>query len=102
MKDGAFDQFAYARKGDIVDANFRLFRSERSGIGPTDDEIERGDYTHFPWERYRGDGRLEAPPFPLLWETKPDGKGKVLVALSDSSVRYVERAELEAMLQGNR
>ena len=86
MKDGALDPYVLFRDGVIVGINLRLFRSERSGPGPTDDEVARGDYTNFPWERYRGDGKLEGAPFPLLWEKTPDAEGKVLVGLSDGTV----------------
>jgi hypothetical protein len=95
MKDGAFDPFSFVRREHIT---ARFVRSERAGKGPTDEEIEDGGYTNFPWERYRGDGKLEGPPFPLLWETKPDDEGKVLVALSDGSVHHVDRAGLDPML----
>lgn len=90
MKDGALDVYALVRNGDLKGENLKVLRSRRSGTGPTDEEIERGDYANFPWERYRGDGKLEGPPFPLLWERKPDDKGKVLVALSDGTVTYAE------------
>ncbi len=86
MKDGAFDPYDLVRQGHISRGTNYVLRSERSGTGPTDDEIARGDYTNFPWERYRGDGNLEGPPFPLLWERKPDAEGRVLVGLSDGTV----------------
>jgi hypothetical protein len=95
MKDGAFDPYSFVRRERI---QARFVRSERAGKGPTDEEIEAGDYTNFGWERYRGDGRLEGPPFPLLWDRKPDDDGKILVALSDGTARLVTRAELDAML----
>jgi hypothetical protein len=98
MKDGALDVYALVRRGDLQGANLKMLRSNRSGTGPTGEEIERGDYTNFPWERYRGDGRLEGPPFPLLWERKPDDKGMVLVGLSDGTAVYWEHAKLEAAL----
>ncbi|HEX5135637.1 MAG TPA: hypothetical protein VFY93_01570 [Planctomycetota bacterium] len=90
LKDGVFDPYAFVRRGDITRERYDVFRSARSGTGPTDEKIERGDYTNFPWERYRGDGRLEGPPFPLLWERTPDKEGRVLVAFSDGSVEYRE------------
>lgn len=97
LKDGAFDPYEFVRDGTITRANYVLLRSQRSGTGPTDAEIERGDYTNLPWERYRGDGRLEGPPFPLLWEGEPDEDGRRLVALSDGSARYMEEAEFAAL-----
>lgn len=99
MMDGALDVYVLVRNGDLRGANLKLLRSNRSGTGPTDEEIARGDYTHFPWERYRGDGKLEGPPFPVLWEKKPDENGRCLVALSDGSARYCDREEAEAILR---
>ena len=90
MKDGALDIYGFVRIGDVIQPQYGIFRSKRLGTGPTDKEIEAGDYTNFPWERYRGDGKLEGPPVPLLWERKPDKEGKVLVALSDGTVVHRE------------
>lgn len=92
MKDGAFDPYEFVRRGDILREEYSILRSERSGTGPTDEEIERGDYTNFPWERYRGDGKLGLT-FPLLWEKRPDKRGGTIVALSDGSVTYCEGAD---------
>ena len=97
-RDGFLEPNAFVRNGDITGANLNLFRSNRLGRRPTDAEIERGDYTNFPWERYRGDGKLGGAPFPLLWEKARDKSGGLLVALSDGSVRYCDRAEAERLL----
>jgi len=95
MKGGVFDPYEFVRRGNIPREDYDLFRSERSGTGPTDAEIERGDYTNFPWECYRGDGKLEGPPFPLLWERMPDKRGGRIIAFSDGSATYCERGDLE-------
>ncbi|MCK6459782.1 MAG: hypothetical protein L6Q95_07790 [Planctomycetes bacterium] len=87
MKDGAFDPYRFVRR-EHIPAHF--VRSERAGMGPTDEEIEDGDYANFGWERYRGEGKLEGPPFPLLWDRKPDDDGRILVAYSDGTVVYRE------------
>jgi hypothetical protein len=87
MRDGAFDVYEFVRLGEIRGENMKILRSERSGIGPSEDEIARGDYTNFPWERYRGNRKLsEWPPFPVLWDTRPDADGVVLVGMSDGTV----------------
>lgn len=99
MKDGAFDPYEFVRRGDIPRGQYDLFRSGRMGTGPTDEEIERGDYTNLLWERYRGDGELGGPPFLLLWEKKPDKRGGRIVAFSDGSAKYLERAEFEKWLR---
>lgn len=81
---------------DHIEARF--VRSERAGKGPADEEIERGDYANFPWERYRGDRELGGR-FPLLREKRPDKRGGGLVAYSDGSAWYVEH-EFDAVLRG--
>lgn len=102
MRDGALDVYAAVRSGEIIDRDFNVFRSARSGTGPTDDEIERGDYTSFPWERCRGGGTREGTPFPLLWERAPDDQGEILVALSDGHVYFMTPEQLDAVLKGAR
>ncbi len=102
MKDGALDVYAVVRAGEIVGSKLRTFRSARSGTGPTDEEIARGDYTNFPWERCRGAGRRGSTPFPLLWESAPDDQGEILVALSDGHVYFMKPERLDAALKGAR
>jgi hypothetical protein len=89
VKDGAFDPYAFVRRGDVAPEQYGIFRSARSGTGPTDEEIERGDYTDFPWERYRGDGRKVGMHL-LLWEKAPDKRGGRVVANADGSAEYLE------------
>ena len=48
LKDGAFDPYQLVARGQHFRAGYRILRSKRSGTGPTDEEVERGDYTHFP------------------------------------------------------
>ena len=99
MKDGAFDPYHFVRKGDITGTNIKIFRSERLGIGPTEGEAKDGDYTNFPWERYRGErNSADGPAFPLLWEKTPDEEGRVLVALSDGSAMLWGKAALDRAL----
>jgi hypothetical protein len=94
MKDGALDPYHFVRTGDIQPEQFEVLRSRYDGVGPTDQEIRRGDYTNFPWERYRGDpSRPIVPRFPLLWGN-PHAKGWRLVGFSDGSVELVEREQL--------
>jgi len=94
VKDGALDVYRLVR---CLEISGMILQSARSGNGPTAEEILRNDYTNFPWERYRGDGKLEGPPVPLLWEKMPDDHGGRLVALSDGSARYFDAEEFEAL-----
>jgi hypothetical protein len=87
MKDGVFDPYAFVRKGDVLREQYGVFHSARSGTGPTDEEIERGDYTNFPWQRHRGDGK-RIGRFPLLWEKEADKKGGRVVGFADGSAEY--------------
>ena len=99
MKDGAFDPYDFVRRGEIGGGDMGLFRSARYGHGPTEEEAKAGDYTKFPWGRYRGERKpRDAPPYPLLWEKKPDEDGRVVVALSDGSARVWDRETLERAL----
>jgi hypothetical protein len=94
MRDGAFDPYDLLRTGDMTFEQIKVLRSERLGIGPTEEEIRRGDYTNFPWERYRGDpGRPRTPPFPLLWEREPLGR-RIIVGFSDGTAFVHDREEL--------
>jgi len=101
VKDGALDPYALVRAGDIDRTHYDIFRSARLGQGPTDEEIERGDYTNFPWERYRGDGSdtRGAAGIPLLWEKEPGADGEQLVGMSDGAVHVLSPEELKAALQ---
>jgi hypothetical protein len=101
LKDGAFDPYAFAATGDIARENYDMFRSARMGKGPTDEEVERGDYTNFPWERYRGDGseKKRFERVPLLWEKEPGADGQHVVALNDGSCLAMSPADLKAALK---
>lgn len=92
---GAVDVYAVAGRVPLSS-----FRSERLGTGPTETQVREGDYSTFPWERYKGTRQLKQPePLPLLWETKPDDGGMRLVAMSDGTVRYWDTPTLEAALR---
>ena len=94
MKDGVLDPYDLVRSGKLVREQYHCLRSVRFG-GPTDKEIEGGDYTNFPWERYRGDpSRPLVPRFPLLWG-RPDTKGRRVVGFSDGSVEVVQPERLD-------
>jgi len=96
LKDGVFDPYAFVRRGEITRERYDVFRSARSGTGPTDEEIERGDYTNFPWERYRGDGELPGDRIPILWEKEPDKRGGRVVAFADGSAELVAADRFES------
>jgi hypothetical protein len=98
MKDGALDVYYLVRKGDIDPGSYSVLRS-LGGAHPTDEEIDRGDYTKFPYERHRGsDDWSSAHAFPLLWEKEPDSLGTYAVGMSDGSARLLTEAELAVAL----
>jgi hypothetical protein len=101
MKDGALDPYAFVGTGDLTRQDYDTFRSASQGKGPTDEQIERGDYTSFPWERYRGDAKKVKglPTIPLLWEKEPGANGQHLVAQSDGSCRFMDPVDLQAALK---
>lgn len=95
MKDGTLDPYHFVKTGRLVPEQFPVFRSHRRDVAPTEEEIRRGDYTSFPWERYRGDRTDCRPPvFPLLWEAQPI-RGLTLVGFSDGSACALEAKELK-------
>jgi len=97
FKDGTLDPYAFVKTGGVKKGDYDLFRSATLTKGPTDAQIESGDYTNFPWERYRGDpsGIKGFPSVPLLWEKEPGAKGR-LVAWSDGSCRFTSPEEFNA------
>ncbi|MEM8882689.1 MAG: hypothetical protein AAGD14_01310 [Planctomycetota bacterium] len=99
MKDGALDVYALVRSGDVTAKEYHFFRIPENRLHPTAKEIEKGDYTNFPYERYRGDGNIQvAKLIPLLWEKKPDADGKFMVLTNDGSVKAMDKAELAKLL----
>ena len=98
MSDGALDVYHLVQKGDIDRANYSILR--RPGEArPTDEEIERGDYTNFPYERHRGKCELDpTQPFLLLWDKEPDSLGAYAVGMSDGRARLMTQAELKEAL----
>ncbi|MCK6458601.1 MAG: hypothetical protein L6Q95_01745 [Planctomycetes bacterium] len=98
MKDGALDPYDLMRAGDLVPEQWKVFQSVRLGIGPTEEEVRRGDYTNFPWARHRGDGQIRGRRFPVLWDKEADEDGFCVVAFSDGSAEVWERDRLERAL----
>ncbi len=98
MKDGALDPYDLLRSGDLVPEHVKTFRSTRLGVGPTEEEVREGDYTNFPWARYRGDGRVRGRRVPLLWDREADEDGLCVVAFSDGSAEVLDRKRLERAL----
>jgi len=96
MKDGALDPYDFVRTGTITDRQIHmLLRSRRMDKGPTKEEVLRGDYTNFPWERYRGERTDLGPPvYPLLWERESITDYR-FVGFSDGSVKALDPDEFE-------
>ena len=101
-KDGALHVYRLYEVGDITDKRLSVFRSARTGIGPSLKEVKKGDYTHFPYERYKGakpppKGALEA--IPLIWDRVASPRGQRLVGYNGGSVELVPEAQLLALLE---
>jgi hypothetical protein len=73
----------------------------RTGNGPTLKAIEAGDYTNFPYQRYRGRLGEDADPVPVLWEPRGTRKGGRLVAFSDGSVSFCSDPEADEIFRRN-
>jgi hypothetical protein len=99
--DGRLDVYAVVRKREVDRDHCSIFRSARSGKGPSWDEIQAGDYRNFPYRRRRGAvDRRSAVPVPILWDPEPT-KDERLVAYSDFSVRFVDEATFRDFLREN-
>ncbi|MEM8886076.1 MAG: hypothetical protein AAGD14_18570 [Planctomycetota bacterium] len=99
MKDGALDVYALVREGKIAPTEYALLRAPESKKLPTAKQIERGDYTHFPYERHRGTGKFFTNTrFPLLWDKKPDADGRIAVLMNLGAVRAMTKEELAEAL----
>ena len=98
MRDGALDVYHVVASAP-ADKQLELLRSSRTGVGPSPSEIQKGDYTHFPYERFRG----AAPPkkgeeVPILWDRVAHSDGTRLVALLTGVVKRMEEADVLALL----
>jgi hypothetical protein len=98
MKDGALDVYALVKDGTIGRGEYSLFRARPNGP-PSDEEIERGDYTNFPWARYHGNGSPDPTrAIPLVWDRNPDADGYFVVGMSDGSALAMHQDELAKAL----
>ena len=95
MKDGRVD--VYALVGDIGPENFSIFKSERFGVGPTKEQIEKGDYSDFPYGRFSG--KVEKGKVPLLWDKKPDKQGGRVVGFNGGAVKWLPEAKVQELLE---
>jgi hypothetical protein len=97
MKDGALDVYHFVKSGDITRDNYDVLRKPGAKV-PTDAEIDAGDYTNFPYERYRGEAKRDGVrPVPLLWEKTPDREGIYVVGMSDGSARAVDQVDFDGL-----
>ncbi len=86
------------RKGEIEEPNFWIFTSVRFGYGPTKEQIKAGDYSKFPYERFRGVIVLNKE-LPLLWDRKPDSKGGRVMGFTGGAVKWVPEERALAYLR---
>jgi hypothetical protein len=100
MKDGALDVYRLFPKRELKERHPFVFRSQRTGAGPSLEELKRGDYTHFPYERWRG----ATPPkkfgrIPILWDRAPQPDGTRLVAMASGTAEVMQEAKLQKLLE---
>ena len=86
--DGRLDIYRFVRSEEIADEHFDVFTSHRCGIRPTNAEIKAGDYTHFPFGRYKGAVTMKGPVTPWLWERYPYPDGTRVVARTPSPLLH--------------
>ncbi|MHC4954069.1 MAG: hypothetical protein ACYTGZ_09275 [Planctomycetota bacterium] len=78
-----------------------LCRSERSGIGPTLEQIEANDYSQFPYARAVGQFPLGTKDKAVLWDPLPQKTGKRIVGLSGGDAELVPEEEFEQYLRSH-
>ena len=91
------DVYAAVEGGDL---NSSVLRSARLGYGPSNEEIRRGDYTNFPYERYRG-VVVPGESVPLLWDKEPDLRNGRVIGFSDGTVYWREEDEVRQILRSH-
>ena len=98
--DGRLDIYRFVRSEEIADEHFDIFTSHRCGIRPTNAEIKAGDYTHFPFGRYKGARVLGTlPATPWLWERYPHADGQRVVGYSNGTAKRIPEAEFQALMK---
>ena len=98
------DIFLLFRKGEVKfkPDHLAVFGSARFGYGPAEAEIKKNDYSNFPYERFRSDGKPilgRAAQVPLIWDKQPDLKGGRLVGWSSGAVKWYPEARIQEMLK---
>jgi len=98
--DGRVDVYkvVLAEFGTMPRFVVELCSSVRSESGATEREIEKGDYSNFPFERAKGAVVPNAAERPVAWDPAPQELGWRLVGLSNGEVKRVEESEFARFL----
>ena len=103
--DGRIDVYIFVRMGEIEgEDDLQVYVSALTGQGPALEEMLAGDYTNFPYERYRGEVSPKEPGVPLLWDKQAcRGTGVVgrFVGLTQGRCVFMEEAELQTLLRAH-
>ena len=81
----------FARTQEDIDD---LYRSARLDFGPTLAEVRAGDYTNFPYQRFKG---VPSRGDPWLWDRRPVRGHRVIAFWASASV-LVDEQEARAIL----
>ncbi len=93
--DGRLD--VYAAAGLLVRTQAQIdefYRSERLGMGPTLAEVRAGDYSNFPYQRFKGTPSIGDP---WLWDKQPV-RGHRVIAFGGGRSALVDEQEARAIL----
>ena len=71
-----------------------IYRSERLDLGPTLAEVRAGDYTNFPYQRFKG---VPSRGDPWLWDKRPV-RGQRFIVFGTSRLRRVDEQDARAIL----
>ena len=71
-----------------------IYRSERLDLGPTLAEVRAGDYTNFPYQRFKG---VPSRGDPWLWDKRPV-RGQRFIVFGTSRLQRVDEQDARAIL----
>lgn len=98
-EQGRIDVYSLVRDGSLAEKDALVwFHSERTARGPSAAEIKAGDYTRFPYQRFKG--RVKPGwPLPLLWDRTAALNGDRLLAYADGRAVVINLKDFEELLR---
>ncbi len=92
------DVYLAVRRPDIA-THYLAYWSSRSGTGPSTEEILDGDYSKFPYTRFKGRVTHGEHRVPLLWDRDPQPNGRRLVGFNGGTTKWMKEEDLQNLLR---